>query len=227
MIGMLGDTLWIGLAIALNPVAIVISILIANRPDPRRNGVAYVLGWLCGLALLVALPAFVLHEHFGLRNSMPPAIGERFALFRAALGVLLLLAAVVALRRGPLPGDQPADPRWSRIIEGGGVGRVFGMGAFVSTVNFRNLVLLAAAASVIGQAQLDDPGVVLVVALFVTIATLGILVPLLAALFGGAAVDARLRAVADWLTRNMGLITGVMMALFGALLLTRGLQGLP
>jgi hypothetical protein len=225
MIDTLGDTIWIGLGIALNPVAIVLSVLIANRPDARRNGVAYVLGWLCGLALLVALPALLLHERLGPMNGRHEEFIARFSLFRAALGVVLLAAAVVSLARGPLPGDQPADPRWARVLESGGVGRVFGMGAFVSIVNVRNLVLLAAAASLIGQAALDDLGVALVTALFIAIATLGVLLPLLLHLFGGPATDARLQATATWLTRHMGLITGVIMAIFGALLLTRGIQG--
>jgi hypothetical protein len=221
MIGTIGDTIWMGLGIALNPIAIVISIFVANRDDPRRNGLALVLGWILGLAILVALPAFLLHEQFALPH-VKETLAGRFALFRAALGVLLLIAAAAAFARGPLPGDQPADPRWMRIVDSGGIGRMFGMGAFLSIVNFRNLVLLAAAASVIGQAALDDFGVLLVVILFVAIATLGVLLPLLVQLFGGEGSDAKLRAWANWLTQNMGMITGVIMALFGILLLTRG-----
>ncbi len=221
--GTIGDLIWIGLGMALNPVAIVLSVLIANRDDPRRNGAAYVLGWLFGLGLLVVLPAFVLHDRFGLQNGVQGALLMRFSLFRAALGVLLLIAAGVALVRGPLPGDQAADPRWARIIDSGGVGRMFGMGAFVSIVNVRNLVLLTAAASLLGLAYLDDLGLVLAAALFVTIATLGVLIPLLLHFVGGTAMDARLQAGALWLTRQMGLITGMIMALFGALLLTRNI----
>jgi hypothetical protein len=221
MIGTIGDTIWMGLGIALNPIAIVISIFVANRDDPRRNGLALVLGWILGLAILVALPAFLLHEQFALPH-VKETLAGRFALFRAALGVLLLIAAAAAFARGPLPGDQPADPRWMRIVDSGGIGRMFGMGAFLSIVNFRNLVLLAAAASVIGQAALDDFGVLLVAILFIAIATLGVLLPLLVQLFGGEGSDAKLRAWANWLTQNMGMITGVIMALFGILLLTRG-----
>lgn len=225
MIGTITDTIWLGLGIALNPIAIVISILVANRADPRRNGLALVLGWILGLAILVALPAFFVHERFDVPNGVRATLDGRFALFRAALGVLLLIAAAVAFARGPLPGDRAADPRWMRVIDSGGIGRVFGMGAFLSIVNFRNLVLLAAAASVIGQAALDGSGMFLVVILFVAIATLGVLLPLLIHLFGGEASEGQLRAWADWLTQHMGMITGVIMALFGILLLTRGIQG--
>lgn len=225
MIGALGDTLWLGLGIALNPIAIVISILVANRDNPRRNGVAFVLGWILGLGILVAAPALLIHGQFSLPDGGRRALAERYAMLTAALGTLLLLAAAIALVRGPLPGDHAEDPRWARILDRGGIGRVFGMGAFLATVNFRNLVLLAAAASVIGQAQLGEVEVLLLVAIFVAVATLGVLLPLLIHLVEGERSEARLRGWADWLTRHMGLITGAIMALFGALLLTRGVQG--
>ena len=225
MIGTIGDIIWIGLGIALNPIAIVISILVANRDNPRRNGLALVLGWILGLFVVVALPGLLLHDRFGASSAVHDTQVARFSLFRAALGVVLLLTAAAAFARGPLPGDQPANPRWARILDRGGVGHLFGMGAFLSIVNIRNLILLAAAASVIGQAPLDTFGALLLVGLVVSIATLGVFVPLLIHLFGGGSSKAPLTAWADWLTRHMGMITGVIMALFGALLLTQGIQG--
>ena len=139
--------------------------------------------------------------------------------------MLLLLAAAVAVARGPLPGDQPGIPRWASILDRGGAGHLFGMGAFLSIVNVRNLVLLAAAVSVIGEATLDTFAALLLVGLVVSIATLGVLFPLLIHHFGGESSEVRLTAWADWLTRHMGVITGAIMALFGALLLTRGIWG--
>ena len=224
MTGAIGDIIWIGLGIALNPIAIVISILVVNRDNPRRNGLALVLGWILGLFVVVALPGLLLHDRFDFLAGGADRWAARFALFRAALGVLLLLAAAVAVARGPLPGDQPANPRWVSILDRGGAGHLFGMGAFLSIANVRNLVLLAAAASVIGQATVDTFGALLLVGLVVSIATLGVLVPLLIHLFGGESSEAPLTAWADWLTRHMGMITGVIMALFGALLLLRGIQ---
>lgn len=218
-------TVPLGVGIALNPIAIVISILVVSASNHRRNGVALVLGWVLGLGILVAAPALLIQLRFPIPNGAHASLQENFALFRAALGIMLLIAAALAFVKGPLPGDQPADPRWTRILEKGGAGRTFGLGIFLSTVNLRNLLLLAAAASVIGQANLGVPGALVTVAVFVALSTLGILAPLLAHLWGGAASEDWLNASANWLTRHMGMITGVIMALFGVLLLTEGLQG--
>ena len=45
MIAAIGNTLLLGLGIALNPLAIVITILIANREHARRNGTALTIGY--------------------------------------------------------------------------------------------------------------------------------------------------------------------------------------
>lgn len=225
MIEGLGNTLLLGLGIALNPLAIVITILIANREQARRNGAALTLGWVLGLVVLLALPAIIIQTQI----SLPPHPGAwldgRFAIFRAALGLLLLAAAAISLVKGPLPGEQPADPRWTRLLDTGGPGRRFALGAFLAIVNVRNLILLAAAASLIGQARLALLAELIVMALFIVVATLGLLVPLLVRQYGGEAGEAWLERCAAWLTRHMQSISGVVMALFGAILLTNGVSG--
>jgi threonine/homoserine/homoserine lactone efflux protein len=222
MIEAIGGTFWLGLGITLKPGAIVIGILIASRGDSWRRGLAYLLGWLCGLLALVILPSLYLHDLLRVPADVAREHFLRYDIFRAGLGVILLAAAVVALVKGPLPDDQIPESRWARLIETGGVLRTFGIGIFVSAVSLRNLVLLAAAGSVIDQADLNAFDLAIVVAVFVTVASLGILVPLLLQRFGGAWTKDRLQAVADWLTGHMGLITGVTMALLGAMLLSRG-----
>ena len=170
MIWAFSDTIWMAIGIALNPVAIIIGVLIENRDNPRRNGIAYLLGWLLGLAVLITVPTLILHGRFGLESGRRPDMIAHAAQFRGALGVLLLILAAAALIKGPIPGDQVADPRWARAIDGGSVWRMFGMGAFVSIVNLRNLVLLAAAISIISQAELDLVAMLIVLGLFIVMA---------------------------------------------------------
>jgi hypothetical protein len=92
-------------------------------------------------------------------------------------------------------------------------------------VSLRNLALLAAAGGVIGQANLAFLELALTIAVFLAISSLGILIPLLVRLFGGAGADARLEQWGDWLNRHMGTITAVVMALLGTYLLGKGIVG--
>lgn len=224
MIWAFSDTIWMAIGIALNPVAIIIGVLIENRENPRRNGLAYLSGWLLGLAVLITVPTLILHGRFGLESGHRPDLIAHAAQFRGALGVLLLILAAAALIKGPLPGDQVADPRWARAIDGGSVWRMFGMGAFVSIVNLRNLVLLAAAISIISQADLDLVATLIVLGLFIVLASIGVLFPLLISFFGTETQVRWLREGSTWLTRHMGMITGVIMGLFGVMLLTGSLR---
>lgn len=142
-----------------------------------------------------------------------------------AVGALLLLAAAQALRSRPLPGEEPATPRWLRVIDTAGPGRMFGIGLFLATFSVRNLALLAAAAGVIGGADLGIVELALTAAVFVFVSSIGILVPLLVRLFGGAGADATLAAWSDWLNRHVATITAGVMGAIGVYLLSRGLAG--
>jgi hypothetical protein len=89
----------------------------------------------------------------------------------------------------------------------------------------RNLALLAAAAGVIGGADLGTVELALTAATFIAISSAGILVPLLVRLFGGAGADARLAQWIDWLNRNVAAITSGVTGVLGSYLLVRGLMG--
>jgi hypothetical protein len=103
----------LGLGIALNPIAIVAGILILRTARPRLNGLAFAAGWVLGLILLVALSnRLVLLQTRGDRD----ALLNLPAIIWAAIGALLLLAALRAQRCRPLPGEEPEAPRWLGII---------------------------------------------------------------------------------------------------------------
>lgn len=222
MAGAILGTLPLGLGIALNPVAIAAGILILRTTRPRLNGVLFALGWTLGLVLLIVLSTrLVLLQRAGARAAgfdLPSVIW-------VAIGALLLLAAARARRGRPLPGEEPAAPRWLRAIDTANAPRVFGIGLFLATVSLRNLALLAAAAGVIGGADLGLVESAIAVAAFLFVSSVGILGPLLVRVFGGEGADATLARWSAWLNRNVAAITGGVMGVLGAYLLVRGLMG--
>ena len=76
----------LGLGIALNPIAIVVSILAVRTANARRNGLTFAIGWIAGLALLVVLPALFIRDHAGALRNLGADIPD---LIWIALGVLL------------------------------------------------------------------------------------------------------------------------------------------
>jgi hypothetical protein len=216
------STLPLGLGIALNPIAIVAGILILRTAQPRLNGLVFAIGWVLGLLVLVGLSTSLIQGQVG--GDREPALDLPSVIW-VAIGAVLLIAATRAFRGRPVPGEAIDPPRWLRVIDQAGVPRLFGIGAFLATVSLRNLALLAAAAGVIGQADLGFVELALTVAAFVFISSIGMLIPLLVRVFGGADADARLARWSDWLNRHMVTMTAGVMGVLGGYLLARGLMG--
>ncbi|HET7094507.1 MAG TPA: GAP family protein, partial [Thermomicrobiales bacterium] len=149
MVSAIVGMLPLGLGIALNPIAIVVSILIVRRPEPRRNAIAFVLAWVLGLALLVILSARLLPGLAGARRNPPPTL---YAWIFVGVGIVLLVGAARARGEKTEPGEPTAARRWTDILSRGGIAHVFAIGLFLSIVSLRNLALLAAAAALVSQA---------------------------------------------------------------------------
>ena len=58
--GVIGETLPLGLGIALNPIAIVVAILILGTVNTPKNGIAFAFGWISGLTILLVLTSLLL-----------------------------------------------------------------------------------------------------------------------------------------------------------------------
>lgn len=223
MVSTIASTLPLALGIALNPVAVIAGILILRGPDSRRNGVAYLGGWILGLALLLAVATGLVQVQLGFGRG---AVSRLPSIVWVASGAALLAAAAWRVVRGrPLPGAEPELPRPIRFLHRAGPAKALGAGTFLAAVSLRNLALIAAAAGAIGSGTLGFLERAIAVAVFVAAGSIGILAPVLLRVIGGDSADAVLAAWGAWLTRNMGMLTAVVMGVLGLYLLGKGLTG--
>ncbi len=105
-------------------------------------------------------------------------------------------------------------------------GTAFGMGALLSGVNPKNLILTAAAALVIGQAGLSGLDTAISVILFVVIGSASIGVPVLYHRLGGPLARARLTSAKAWLGENNSAVVAVLCLIFGVVLIGKGIGAL-
>lgn len=220
MVGAIVSTIPLGLGIALNPLAIVASILILRTASSRLSAAAFLLGWIAGLVLLVLLASRLVQTQRGVLRGW---LLDLPALIWILVGVLLLAVAVWTWHGRPAADAEPQPSRLLRFVDHSGVSHRVGAGLVLSTVSLRNLALLAAASAVIGQASLARLELAVTIGVFVAISSLGILIPLLARLLGGERADAWLAAWNRWLNRHVATATAIVLALLGAYLLLRGL----
>ena len=223
MAGAVLDTLPLALGIALNPLAIVVSILVVCKPKSRENGAAFVIGWVLGLALLLILATWIIQD---LVSALITASSELPSVIWIGLGGLFLFSAVYTLRSQSRSDETSGPRRWMRFIEHAGVFRTLGMGVFLAMFSLRNVALLIAAAGAIGSGQLPLKELAVTVAVFVAISSLGVLIPLLVRLLGGNEAEIQLEQWGEWLIKHMGTMTAAVMVVLGTYLLGRGITGL-
>ena len=185
---MVADLLLIGLGIALEPFPLIAYLLILSSEKGTRKGLAFILGWLACLVVVIAAVVLI-------TGGKPPAPetapSTAVLALKLALGVVLILVAVRTKRHEGRP-RKPAAwmTRMNRLSPWGAAG----LAAFLQP-----WALVAAGATTIVEAKLATAASYLILLLFCLLATSGYLYLELYATFAGAEADARLQRLRDWL----------------------------
>jgi Sap, sulfolipid-1-addressing protein len=121
----LGDLLPAAIGIALSPVPIAAVILMLFSPKARRNGPAFVAGWMTGLVLVGG--ALLLFAGDSAGSTGEPSTTSLWV--KTVLGLLLLGAGVKQWRGRAGSDDEPKTPTWMQSIDRFSAGKSFGMAA--------------------------------------------------------------------------------------------------
>jgi hypothetical protein len=148
------------------------------------------------------------------------------SVIKLALGVLFLFLAFKQWRNRPKPGEAPRLPRWMAVLDAFTPLKALGLGVVLSTGNAKNLPLAISAALEITRAGLRVGQAVGVLAIFVDLASLTIMVPVLFSLAGGVGVARMLENWKAWLTANNATVLAVLFLVLGALLVGKGIGAL-
>jgi threonine/homoserine/homoserine lactone efflux protein len=221
---MIGDFLVHALAVAISPEAIFVAVLILLTPRALSNGMALLAGWVAGM---VAVSIVVLLAD-GLISDTPGQFQKSsvVGILRLVFGLLFLALAVRRWRRRTRRGEPKPVPRWMAALDRFGVARSFVLGAVLSSVNPKNLVLTMIAASHVAVADLNVGLAILIMAGFILLATTTIAAPLVIYRMAGDQAEARLRRLRDWLVNNNDAIIIVLLVVIGMKLFGDGLDTL-
>ena len=219
----IGGILPLAIAVDISVLSIIAVILMLITPRARRNGPAFVAGWLLGLVVVGGL-VLIIADAAGVSSSSGPSTAA-YAI-KLALGVLLLLLAVRQWRSRPGPGEQAPAPKWMAALDSFTPVKSVGLGAAMSGVNPKNLALSAAAAMSIAQTGLPGGQQAVVLAVFVVVGTVAVAAPLVACLALGSKADSMLNGWREWLAANNVAIMLVVFLVFGFVLIGQGIAGL-
>ncbi|MFG3289530.1 GAP family protein [Streptomyces sp. NPDC048179] len=216
-----GDVLGLAAGVAVSPLPIVAIILILATPRGRLNGALFALGWLLGLAALGAIMLAV-GGSGGASDHKHPATWV--GILKLVLGALLALFGAVQWRRRPRDPSQAQLPKWMAAIDHFTPGKILGLGLLLSAGNLKNAPLTIAAAASISSAGIPVPQQIGTLAIFVVIASLGVLAPLAVYLVMGDRAQGILANWREWAARHNVAVLAVLFFVLGLKLLGDGIS---
>jgi threonine/homoserine/homoserine lactone efflux protein len=218
----IGEILSPAIVVAISPVPVIAIVLMLATPRARGNGLAFLLGWLLGLAVVGTV---VLLAAGGLDATEGDEPATWVSVLLLVLGALLIGLAMKQWRGRPKGGTGEL-PHWMRAVDAFKPPKAFGIAALLSGVNPKNLLLTVAAAAAIAQTGISAGEQAIALAVFIVIATLGVIVPLGIHFALGERSRPLLDGLKSWMAANNVAIMAVITLVIGTKLLGDGLAGL-
>ena len=223
MLQAFGENLPLAIGIAISPVPIIAVILMLITPRARRNGPAFLGGWLLGLAVVGTIVLIVAGAS-DVATSRGPS--RAVAVVKLVLGLLLLVMAWRQWRSRPHPGEESPMPKWMRSLDTFTPGRSVAVGALLSGVNPKNLILCASMAAAVAQSGLPAPRQAFTMLALIIVGSLGIIVPVAAYFMYGKRAQGMLDEWKVWLAANNATVMAVLFVVFGVTLIGEGIGGI-
>jgi hypothetical protein len=178
----------LGLVITLAPFTIVAFILIVSSAGGLRKGLAFILGWVACLVVVIAATLLIT----GGNPPRPETAPSTAALVvKAALGAWLIWVGLRQRRRMGHPRKQPG---WMTRLDRMSLWAAAGLGVFLQPWS-----LVAIGVATITQAQLSTVGDWLTLVMFCLLATSSYLIMELYAAFRPTAAQAKFQQVQAWI----------------------------
>jgi threonine/homoserine/homoserine lactone efflux protein len=218
LIEAIGNLLPSAIGVALSPVPVIAVILMLATPQARKTGPAFALGWVTGL---VVVSVVVLLVTDGASDSDSTA-SDGVNWFQVVVGALFLFMAARQWQSRPRGDAEPEMPKWMSTIDTFTPIKCVGLGALLSGANPKNLALTAAAAASISQADLSTGGTAAAVAVFVFLASITVVGPVLYYLVASEQASGPLATLKEFLSVHNTAIMMAILLILGVKLLGEG-----
>jgi len=220
----IGEMLPLAIGIAISPLPIIAIILILTTPQARTNGLAFLGGWLLGLAVVAAVVLIITDAAEAATSNDTSRIAS---VIKLVLGLLLLFLAWRKFHKRPGPGEEAPMPKWMAALDRFTPARSVAVGALLAGPKPKNLILNAAAAAGIAQSGIGGFQQAAVLILLILIGSIGIIAPVAVYFAMGEEKSARvLGGWKTWLAANNGTVMTVLFVVFGFVLIGNGIGGL-
>jgi threonine/homoserine/homoserine lactone efflux protein len=209
------------LGLAASPLPLIAVLLMVLSPNGRGRSIGFAAGRILGVLATVAAVAAL--SELATRGDEGTRTGS---VIRLVLGAAFVLLAFSKFRARPKGAAEPKTPNWMLALDGMSPAKALGTGFGVTVANPKELFFGIAAGVVIGSATLPPASLAAAVLVYAALATVTVVVPVVAYLFVGARVQAVLEPVRAWLVRRYDLVIAIVLAVIGAVMVVKGITGL-
>lgn len=209
----------LGLVVALSPLTIIPAVLVLHTPHPRPAGLAFLAGWLVGLALLTAV--------FLELSNLIGGIGDNPPSWASWLRILIGIALIgFGVYRWMMRKASEHMPGWMTRMSSLTPGKAAVTAAALTAVNPKVLFVSAAAGLAIGSAGIDSPSVWFAVIWYVAVAGSTVALPVLGYAVSGDRLDPTLNRLKDWMELQHATLIAAILVVIGLLVLYKGVSHL-
>jgi threonine/homoserine/homoserine lactone efflux protein len=209
----------LAMVVALSPLSIIPAVLVLSTPRPRPTGLAFLAGWLFGLAVLTTIFVEVSSLVGGMRDK-PPTWASWM---RIIVGVALI---VFGLYRWFTRKRSAHTPKWMNSMSKFTPQRAGLTAVALTVINPKVLFICAAAGLAIGSAGLRAPATWAAEAWYVAFAASTVAIPILAYAVAGDRLDEPLGRLREWMERQHATLVAAILVVIGLLVLYKGIHGL-
>jgi hypothetical protein len=209
----------LALVVALSPLSVIPAVLVLQASRPRPTGLAFLGGWLLGLAALTA--GFVASSGaLGGLHKSPPTWASWL---RVVLGVALIAFGIYHwLTRQ----RHTESPKWMRSFTTLTPGRAGITGLVLTVVRLEVLIMCALAGLAIGGSGLGMAAGWIMAAVFVAVAASTVVVPVLAYAGAGDRLDDPMARLKGWMERHNAALLAAILIVIGLMVLHNGVRAL-
>jgi hypothetical protein len=222
VLGVIGETLPLAIAIAFSPFGIVAVVVMLLSSYPRATSIGFVLGWAAGVAIM-GISGFLL------AGLVPAGGGGRGVVGPIALIVLGIISIALAAhqwRRRPGADDELILPGWMSHVDNLSALRSFALGLVLAATKPKNIILAFGSGVAASSAGLAGAQALVALGVFLAVASISLGAPVIAFLIAGERVHGGLERIRDWLVRHNSAMLGAILLFVGVVLVGNGLSGL-
>jgi hypothetical protein len=216
----ISQVLTFAVGVAVSPLAVIAVILMLVSRRARTNGTLFLLGWVLTLGVVGGVVYAVSHEAY---ETDTTAASDGISWGLIVLGIVLLVMAVMSWRRRPAPGQESDLPKWLASVDDMKPTRAFGLAVVFAGVKPKNLILTVGAASGLARLDPSPSEAAVALAVFLTIASLSVGIPVLVYLAAGRRAEVALESGKSWLLEHHAAMMTALLLVFGVYLIANGL----